>query len=256
MILDFTMLGTTVPEPNKDPTDRHFYVCSAGWSPDHGLVRLYPWYLGEDIPRKWSRVRVKVERHPYDHRPETWRPVGQYVMGEDLSRTKKAKYCSEVLSSLEEYIVPGIDAANSDRKSLTLVRPSDWLFKLHRNDDAECEPSYGLYDRSGRALKSAERFAHKPRLHFWTPERIAAGWKGKTADARPHQLQFRDWGIFELMRREADKISAMSPEDQNQYVGGRLVKYMREGESLLLLGNYAQYRGTWLIVSELHQIKP
>lgn len=228
MIIEYTMLGTTVPEPTNERVDQ--YVCSAGYAPELGLVRLYPLGL-RGAPARWSVTHVAVERFPAnkDNRQETWKPVGSLGQAGVLRKPLRRPL-------LKQFLVPGIAQANEEKISLAVVRPVEPRFYL-READVEGEPSYRLFDR-GRALKSRERFAWLPRMKFLTE------------DGRKHDLQVRPWGTWELLRRYPDKLAAMTPADREQYVGGAL----RLGpDSLFLIGNYASHRNAWLIISVFNE---
>lgn len=227
VIMNVVMLGKTVPEPTNERLEH--YVCSAGYSPEHGLVRMYPLGL-QGTPRRWSVNNVPVERFPgnKDSRPETWRPVGAFGQEGTLPVRDRR-------SVLEKFVVPGIVSANEQRLSLAVVRPIRPVFRL-ADSKLEGEPSYELYGES-EALKARERFAHQPRLKFLTE------------DGKPHDLQVRDWGVWELMRKQHAKLASLDASERVAYVGGSL---RITEDTLLLIGNYAQYRNSWLIISALN----
>lgn len=227
MNLEFVMLGKTVPEPTNERLDH--YVCSAGWSPGHGLVRLYPLGL-QGTPRRWSVNRVDVMRHAgnKDSRAETWLPISAF----GSTGTLPPRLRRDVLESC---LTSGVVEANDRKLSLSVMRPVDPEFRLEDvvTDD---EPSYRLY-ADGEALKARERFAHVPRVKF------------KTEDGRKHNLQMRDWGVWELMRKQHERLGTMSADEREAYVGGAL--HICE-ETLFLVGNYANHRTSWLVISALN----
>jgi hypothetical protein len=227
MSMEFVMLGKTVPEPTNERVEQ--YVCSAGWSPEGGLIRLYPLGL-RATPRRWSVSVVPVERHPgnKDSRAETWRPVGAFGSVGTLPLGARRDI-------LEKHIMSGMIEANAARISLAVVRPIQPHFYL-AGGVADSEPSYRLYS-DGEARKAKERFAYMPRIKF------------RTEDGRPHDLQMRDWGIWELMRKSHQALADMTSTARESYVGNSL---RMNDDTLFLIGNYAQYRNSWLVIAALN----
>ena len=229
MIMNFTMLGKTVPEPTNARLSH--YVCSAGYSPEHGPVRLYP--LGmQGTPRRWSTGLMPVHRHVAnkDSRPESWLPDGAF----GISGTMPPKDRRAVL---EKFLVGGIAEANERRLSLAVMRPMKPRFVLVGNVGEDIEPSYNLF-ADGEALKANERFEYCPRLKFATEDGLS--------NLRP---QVRDWGIWELMRKNHREIGAMEHADREKWVGNAL--HISE-KTLLLMGNFANHRTSWMIISALN----
>ena len=101
------------------------------------------------------------------------------------------------------------------------------------DDDIEGEPSYRLFEGNS-ALKARERFGVTPRLRF------------KTQDGRPHGLQVRDWGVWELMRKNSDR---MAGADATEWVARSL--HLNQS-SVLLLGNFCNHRTAWMVISVLN----
>lgn len=229
------MLGTTVPEPTSEKVDQ--YVCSAGLELDddyepQGLIRLYPFGLN-NYPKRWSVSEVVAVKHPRDSRTESYLPQSVLHLGE-LPRSEKAV----VRVHLGQFAVSGIAEANAKKVSLAvIIKPGDPKFWLDPND-VEGEPSYHLY-QGGEPLKSRQRFKYTPRLQYTSPD-------GKRS-RKGHQV--RDWQFYELMRKRHDVIDNLEYEDQVKYIG----KPMNASEkSLLLIGNLANYRTSWVIISVLN----
>lgn len=227
MIDNFVMLGKTVPEPTSERLDQ--YVCSAGWSWDLGLIRLYPLGL-QATPRRWSVNRCELERHlpNKDSRIESWRPTSEFESIRTLPRDSRG-------TTLRHHLVSGMVEANERRLSLAAVRPVEAEFYL-ADGVADDEPSYQLYSH-GEALKARERFAYAPRVRFLTE------------DGRKHDLQMREWGIWELMRKHHEQLDAMTDNERERYVGGAL---RLTDQTLFLIGNYANHRSSWLVIASLN----
>lgn len=223
------MIGKTVPEPTNERVEH--YVCSAGLSleaeDEFQLVRLYPLGLRSAAPR-WSLDAYHVERHPgnKDSRPETWRPTGAFHIG-DLPR-------DDGKSILKRFIVSGLLEANARRMSLAVVRPVSPRVILAATDAGE--PTYLLFGDDRMALKTKERFEYVPRLKF------------DTEDGKEHNLQLREWGLYELLRKNQAKLSGMTVKQRTRYVE---VALRLTDDSLLLIGNYANHRSSWLVIASL-----
>lgn len=230
IINDLVMLGKSVPEPTNERLEH--YVCSAGVSAEHGLIRLYPLGL-QGTPRRWSVIRVPVERKPGDSRPETWTPIGAPLVVGAL--------CSDDrLGAIDRFTVSGVVEANERRLSLAIVRPHDARFYLDGKDHPE-EPTYRLYGSNDEVLKARERFAHTPRVEFMTE------------DGRSHKLQVRDWGVWELMRKYHARLADMSFPRREEYVGGAL--HGLTPDTRLFIGNFANHRTSWMIISVINPPK-
>lgn len=227
------MLGNTVPEPTSERITQ--YVCSAGLELDDeyrpkGLVRLYPLGL-RNVPPRWSISHVDVVRHERDNRQETWRPISAFGSIGNLPRSERA-------NALDPFLVSSINEANERRLSLAMIK-LNYKPQLFLEDTLlDDEPSYNLFDDDGQALKARERFPHIPRLRFET----ASSWS-------KHELQIRDWGTWELMRKNHEKIASLSHEERVRYVDNPL--HIRAG-TYLFVGNFANHRISWMIISVLN----
>lgn len=227
LVNDFVMLGRTVPEPTST---KDLFVCSAGVAPSQGgLVRLYPLTARQSVPR-WTVNEIDLIPHaikPRDSRPET-RSLG--LGGYREIGTVPASQRAALLSP---YLVDSIREANERRMSLALVKPlPGWEFRLDRNPGDQA-PHHEIW--GPQPPKARERFAFTPRLVFDD----AAG---------RHKIQVRDWGLFELMRKNEARISGMEPDEQVSWIGNGLKINDR---SLLFVGNYANHRTSWCVISVL-----
>jgi hypothetical protein len=233
---DFVMLGTTVPEPNSDG---RIFVCSAGWSDElRKLVRIYP-LARRGIPRRWHKYRVPVERNPRDARAESFKVRGDRRFGAHehineafvevgLTPIRKA----DLAEPLRKHaLVTSIKEANERRLSLALIRPAVIGRRtFDHNPDSPESPQLALFDLPGVPAEAptagSKRFPYNPRQEFWD----------EAGDR--HNLQIRDWGGYEFMRKHPGRHSELT--------------YHLTRDSLLLIGNLAQHRTSWLIISVLN----
>ena len=234
IVEDFVMLGTTVPEPNSDG---RVFVCSAGYSAElRQLVRIYP-LARRGAPRRWSVNRVRLERNRMDSRIESWQIAGDrspeehdhindaFQSLDNIDRGARA-------GLLDKVVVESIAEANARRMSLAVVHPphTPWL-SFDYNPDSPDSPMMRLFDVGDEPSRGSQRFAFIPRLEF-------------RDEAGGHNLMLRDWGCFEFMRRYG--------YDRRHEL--RQALHMNSGSSLLV-GNMANQRTAWLVISVLNGVR-
>lgn len=235
MILDdFVMLGTTVPEPSRR-TGRIF-VCSAGVSPERrSLVRIYP-LARRNIPHRWDIHRVPVEINPDDSRPESYKVAGDRTPGAHERINAAFERVGTVrrqnrAALLNPYRVASIAEANAKRMSLAVIEPTGVELYFEHNPDSPDSPQLALFDDGNpRPTAGAKRFPFIPRLRF-------------RDEGGGHQLMLRDWGCYELMRKMPERRTEMAA-------------FLHLGpSSSLLVGNLANHRTSWLVISVLNGIR-
>ena len=66
------VIGTAEPD---ELSDGRKTVCTVGYHPDHGLMRIYP--VPPDTPMKrWNVVKIPLEKNTSDSREESWKMQG------------------------------------------------------------------------------------------------------------------------------------------------------------------------------------
>jgi hypothetical protein len=233
---DFVMLGTTVPEPAHSG---RIFVCSAGVSRDlQSLIRIYP-LARAHVPNRWGRYTVTLERNPQDSRHESWRIAGdrsapfherindRFTLTGNVSDHARPEL-------LRPFVADSIKYANRLQGSLAIINPHEAAVHFTRavEDDPD-SPQLALFDEpEARPSKATARFPWKPYVAF----RDRHG---------PHDLQIRDWGTYELMRKRGEDYA-------REHLAGAL--HLRE-DSSLLCGNQANRRTAWLVISVLNGIR-
>ncbi len=236
MILeDFVMLGTTVPEPNSDG---RVFVCSAGVSAEYGdLVRLYP-LARRNIPHRWGKYRVPVERNRKDPRPASFKVAGPEDrtpgMHEHINEkfelvTNRVKDADRI-RLLAPYQVGSIEQANARRLSLAVIQPSAMELDFEHNPASPDSPQLALFDDGREKPSGARRFPYIPRIRF-------------KDELRWNHLMLRDWGCYELMRKHPERRTEMA------------AFLHLTSSSSLLIGNINNQRTAWLIISVLNHIR-
>lgn len=231
MILDdFVMLGKTVPEANSDGRE---FVCTAGYSFElRQAVRIYPMARAH-CPQRWAMCRVPVERNAKDSRTESWKIKGDRsprqhwninsVISVQGSLTKERERQREIIRALT---VGSLKEANSLRLSLCVILPREVpeVF-FERGETAQMAPTPDLFNYLP-ALPVKQRFDWHPRLQF-------------SDEDGDHDLMLRDWGCYELMRKQPEKISIPYLEDALNI----------STAAPLLCGNLNSFRNSWLVIS-------
>ena len=237
---DFVMLGTTVPEPNSDG---RIFVCSAGYSATYGgLLRVYP-LARFGAPARWSVSTVKLERNSKDSRRESFKLAGDRSpearksinslfridgMAPKAGRAELLKRCT----------VGSIKEANERRLSLAVVHARGMELEFEHNPGSPDSPQLALFPVEGEEPQGARRFPFIPRLHF--------------DDERGHnRLMLRDWGVYELMRKN-NNLALIGEAERRKYVGGAL---HLDPSCSLLVGNLNNQRNAWLVISVLRGLR-
>lgn len=238
IVHDFVMLGTTVPEP---ASDGRVFVCSAGVSAELGtLLRVYP-LSRRNPPSRWSIYEVPLERPQpqQDSRVESWKILGDRSVDghEDINKAfvkvgEKRKDDRPHL--IDQHVRSSIAELNAARMSLGVIYPNDVEVYCVPNGDSPDSPQLKLFahDDSEKQRLGAKRFGLIPRIRF-------------TDDDGEHRLMLRDWGVFEMMRKEGET-----------YTSKNLADALKIGpHSGLLVGNLANQRRAWLVIAVLNHVQ-
>lgn len=243
MVLDdFVMLGTTVPEPKSDG---RVFVCSAGYSATlRSLVRIYP-LARHGAPARWSVSTVKLERNPQDWRSESFKLAGDrspdaHRRINDVFRIDGITPKAGRAELLRKCTVGSIDEANerANRLSLAIIHARNMELEFEHNPGSPDSPQLALFPLDGEEPQGARRFPFIPRLHF-------------DDEGRHHRLMLRDWGTYELMRKN-NNLALITEAERRRYVGGAL--HLNPSCSLLV-GNLNNQRNAWLVISVLHGLR-
>lgn len=232
---DLVVLGRSSPDilRNGRPS-----VCTAGYSPKHGFVRLYPTRM-DSLLRVWNIVSVTVDRNPQDARPESWKIEGSKadwdrlsekieVMGE-LNRTARLALLTPLISRCV------IDIETSGR-SLGLVKPSERECYFSAREDHDHSIQRTLL--GGTVPRGKDGYTLQPRARYRCSGCIAS---------RRHDQQILEWGIYEWMRKH--------PGEEG-LVWDNLFHNEAKQEILFLVGNQARRPSSFMIVSILRVPRP
>jgi hypothetical protein len=221
MILeDVIMLARTVPEPSKRYGVK---VCSVVYSPElKGLIRIYPLLPNERI-RSRHTLRVELERNRMDSRRESFKKINYSLTGNVVQK--------EGLESIFDSLVSeDISELNDQRKSLGIIKTNlnDCRFEMKSKKDVEDPRQLCLFqspDLNTQKLMTGQDYKHIPYV-------VVPGQK------QQKNLQIREWGIYELIRKNDGVIS-------DKYLTG-----IFKGEDVyFIVGNMNGCRSVWIVCS-------
>jgi len=220
IIEDLIILGRACPERTKDG---RVTVCTAGYSPTLGFIRIYPTRI--DMPlKRWSIVRVPVERNPRDPRWESWKIQGSRSEWERLS--EKVEVLGEYpkkerLRLIMSLVDPCVEAIREEGRSLGIVKPIIKHFYFSEKEDYDVLQQMTLL---GYPLpKTRNGYPLHPRIVY-----RCSGCRIKDY----HDQQILEWGFYEWLRKNPDKpeqvwenAKILDPDYVKFFLVGNLYKY-------------------------------
>lgn len=217
---DFIMLGRTFPQQTKN---NGITVCACGYSPEmRQFLRIYPLQLTDKIP-KWSICKLVLERPNTDSRVESWKIIDYQICG-------KANKDDE-FNLLEKLKRPSINVLNELKLSLGVVAPKE----IH----CQLKP-YNSKDESHQELVTQLNLFSK-QFKLYIPPFIPY-LQIVNEDNSINNLQIRDWGISEFLRKGNNPNDIFSALKLNSL----------EYKHLLVVGNMKQFRNNWLVISTVY----
>ena len=231
---DLVVLGTAVPD---EISDNRKTVCAAGYSPTHGLIRIYPVPPWAPMNR-WNVVEVPLERNPQDTRIESWKIQGSKSEWRQLAEklTPHGKLAKKEQISLlkrldEEFGAKCVKDLNEQRKSLGIIRPQKIKHRMAIREEYEKTVQLELF--SDKPFQTIHNYDIQPRIKYRCSECRAED---------PHDQQILEWGVYEWIRKHPDNVE-------------QVWKNLHLGESgydtRFLVGNMARHRTSFMIISIL-----
>jgi hypothetical protein len=221
----YVVLAKSIPEYSK--RDGTLYTCSIGYSPELGLIRVYP--LPVVSMNKWDLCEFEVERNKYDSRVESWK-LSSYSrkenwtnLSDDVKIISKVKP-EYVINQISQYIYPSVKFLNSQKKSVGLIYTKDYNIYWDSNSRYINDKQLGLFEDVEVAdfTKYTKETKNKEaRITFKDNE-------------GEHDIQFNEWQVYEYQR----KFNAS--DDAFRFMVGK---------NLLLVGNMHNYRNIWIVLS-------
>jgi len=228
IIDDLIVLGRGCPERIRDG---RVTVCTAGYSPTLGFVRIYPTRI--DMPlKRWSIIKVPVERNPKDTRRESWKIQGSKsewnilhekmeVVGE-LPRKERLKLIANLVDDC-------VNVLNVEKRSLGIVKPIIEKYYFSQQEDYDSLTQMTLLGR--RMPKVKDQYPLVPRIRYRC---------SRCKATYPHDQQVLEWGFYEWLRKH--------PENPDQvWINAKLNS--PNHNIYFLVGNLFRYRTRFVIIS-------
>ena len=220
--IKYVVLAKSIPEYNK--REGLCYTCSLGYSPELGLIRVYP--LPIVAMHKWDIYEITIERNKYDSRDESWK-LSSYARKEGwagLNNDVKLLgtfHPDKIGGIISKYASPSIKELNTDKKSIGLIDIREYRLYWDTNKRYIDSTQYGLFEdveladftKYTKSTKDKEA-----RIYF----RDAKG---------EHDLQYNEWQIYEYQRKFSASLEAF--------------RFMKN-KNLLMVGNMHNHRNIWI----------
>ncbi|MDG6991099.1 MAG: hypothetical protein JRM99_06720, partial [Nitrososphaerota archaeon] len=224
---DLIILGNAVPDIISD---NRITVCTAGYSPSHGLIRTYPVPPSSPM-RRWNIVRVPLERNHSDTRAESWKIQGsksewdKIVEKIELKGKVDINNGQTILDDIyPEFGANCVEELNDRKVSLGIIKPASIECWLERRTDYDMEMQTTL--EGNNPFKTIKNYDKKPVMSY----RCSAC---QAKDS--HKQQILEWGVFEWMRKnpsQPDKVFENLHITDDAY------------RKSLLVGNMARHRNS------------
>jgi hypothetical protein len=234
LIDDLLVLGNAVPDIISDS---RITVCTAGYSPTLGLIRVYPVPVVSNM-RRWNIVKVPLERNPKDTRPESWKIQGSKSEWERIAYKielkGKLRDKDEMLATLDtltsKFGVDCVETLNDRKASFGFINPQSISGAFEKRSDHEEDIQATL--NGAVPFLTIKNYPLKPVASY----RCSPSCRAR----KGHKQQIMEWGVFEWMRRNPDKPDKVF---ENLHIGEE--GYLRS----LLVGNMALHRNSFMVIS-------
>ena len=234
-IKDMIVLGQAAPVELKDGRKS---ICTAGWSPHEGMVRLYP------VPtttkaRMWSKVEVPVVRNNQDVRYESWKIQGSKAEWDTLKNKIKdngkitqKEIKKEVLTEImKKHSYGCVNELNDERGSLGIITPQ--IIETYFEDRVKFESTIQMTLDSNVKYMSSANFKKVPKIKY-----RCSNCKAKLGY---HDQQLLSWEAYEWMRN--------NPEEKYDQLWENLGFNSPDWERYFLVGNQAYHLKSFMIIS-------
>ncbi len=221
---DYCCLGRTVPEQSKKYGRK---VCTAGYSAElRQFMRVYPCPV--ESPMQQRHVcHLQLERNSQDSRIESWQ-LARERTDDGILAVHEARPSNQVIAYLDQHKAPSIAYLNERRLSLGIIKPVGLRgYFRDAQTDKDIDPDQrGLFDDLDFTFGMGQ-ITRAPYLRF-------------SDEAGAHDLQLREWGCYEWLRRQPDSASQL---------WDNLRLRQQERDFYLLVGNMAHHRNVWLVIA-------
>ena len=236
-IKDLIILGQAAPVELKDGRKS---ICTAGWSPNEGMVRLYP-VPTSTKSRMWSKVEVPVVRNKQDVRYESWKIQGSKSEWGGLYRkirdsgkvTAKPERLSLLAKIMHDHSYGCVNELNDERGSLGIITPE--ILDCYFEDRAKFEKTIQMTLDSGVKFLTSKNYKKIPMIKY-----RCSDCKAKN---QYHVQQLLAWEAYEWMRvNQDDPIKLNQLWDNLRLKDPDWIKYF-------LVGNQAYHLKSFMVIS-------
>lgn len=220
--IKYVVLAKSIPEFSK--RDGTCYTCSLGYSPEMGLIRVYP--LPVISMNKWDCYEIEVEKNKYDTRIESWK-LSSYArkenwmgLGDDVKLLGKMNP-SKMIDIIALQKTDSIKALNQNKKSIGLIELCDYRLYWDVNKRFINTSQYGMFEDveiADFAKYTKDTKQKESRIYF----------RDKSGE---HDLQYNEWQVYEFQRKFNASDDAF--------------RFMKN-KNLLFVGNMHNYRNNWI----------
>ncbi|MEM0134931.1 MAG: hypothetical protein QXU18_06855 [Thermoplasmatales archaeon] len=230
---DIIILGNAVPD---EISDNRKTVCTAGYSEELGLIRIYPVPPDAKLTR-WAKIGLDLERNPRDSRKESWKVIGSknnwYRLKYNIRRYGDIKEKSEKIalidSLMDKYGVGCVSELNDRKESLGFVDPLILRYYFAKRSKVEKSVQITLFQ--SEPFQTIMNYDIQPRLVYSCP---------KCTGSKYHDQQILEWGAYEYIRKNPEKYEDIW---SNFGINNKLYK------KRLLIGNQALHRNSFMVIS-------
>lgn len=221
----YIVLAKSIPEYSK--RDETCYTCSLGFSPELGLIRVYP--LPIKSMNKWDIYEINVERNPQDKRNESWK-LSSYAKRENwVGLDESVKFMGKcnpqsIFEYLKLFPIRSIKELNDNKESVGFVGLKEYNVFWDINDRFIDTTQVGMFEDVEIAdftKYTKETKRKEARISF----------RDKHGE---HNIQYNEWGVYEYQRKFNANNGAF-----------RFLNNM----DLLLVGNMHNHRNVWIGLS-------
>lgn len=240
IIKDLVILGHAAPVEMKDGRKS---ICTAGYSPSEGLVRLYPVPTNAN-PHWWNIVEVPVERNKQDIRYESWKIKGSKAEWDKLFQkikhvkelTTKQQKTSLLKELLQKFEYDCVNDLNAQKGSLGFIRPTD--LEPYFKDRERMKKTIQTTLDSPTLFKTAGNYPKIPYMKYKC---------SKCKTKKGHNQQILEWGAYEWMRNNTANLEGLW---ENYHINDP------DWDHVFLVGNMVRQLTSFLIISIFRFKKP
>lgn len=227
---DIIVIGNAEPDELRDGRKT---VCTVGYHPDHGLMRIYP--VPPEAPMKrWNVIKIPLERNTSDSREESWKMQGskekqladKIILQRQLPRNEQIKLLDELV---KKYSYDCVEDIYADNKSLGFIKPHECNARFVKRSEQEVTVQKNLF--SEEPFLTIHNYDVQPRMKYRCPN---------CKSKNPHDQQILEWGVYEGIRK-------------NPHIKEKILDGLRINDSgydkTLLVGNMFLHRSKFMVIS-------